>query len=205
MTTVKIYGLLSKEFGETIKIHLGKINDVLIAIDAVKNGFRKKINELNKNKLSYCIQIDKKNKTLYILPIIGGSGKAWKWVVTALLVVVAVVAFALGMPMLGVSLLSSAFSMAEYAMTKIPSPPKPPDQSVGGAAYASEAAGKSYVFSNNINSSEQGSAIPVGYGKIKTSSSVIFSSVLNYPTNSKPSEEFIGNESLVLFSEFLAN
>ena len=143
MTTVKIYGLLSKEFGETIKIHLGKINDVLIAIDAVKNGFRKKINELNKNKLSYCIQIDKKNKTLYILPIIGGSGKAWKWVVTALLVVVAVVAFALGMPMLGVSLLSSAFSMAEYAMTKIPSPPKPPDQSVGGAAYASEAAGKS--------------------------------------------------------------
>ena len=76
---------------------------------------------------------------------------------------------------------------------------------VGGASATIEAAGRSYVFNNNINSSEQGSAIPVGYGKIKTSSSVIFSSVLNYSTNMKSSDEFILNESLTLFSEFLAN
>ena len=189
MTTVKIYGLLSKEFGETIKIHLGKINDVLIAIDAVKNGFRKKINELNKNKLSYCIQIDKKNKTLYILPIIGGSGKAWKWVVTALLVVAAVVAFALGMPMLGVSLLSSAFSMAQYAMMKPPTPPKMPDQSVGGASYADEAVGKSYIFDNMQNISSQGTIVNFGYGRFKTASKILAISVKSYPTNISFNEE----------------
>lgn len=189
MTTVKIYGLLSKEFGETIKIHLGRINDVLIAIDAVKNGFRKKINELNKNKLSYCIQIDKKNKTLCILPIIGGSGKVWKWVVTAVLVVAAVVAFAFGMPMLGVSLLTSAFSMAQYAMIKIPSPPKLPDQSIGGAAYASEAAGKSYIFDNMQNISSQGTIVDFGYGRFKTASKILAISVKSYPTNISFNEE----------------
>ena len=59
MTTVKIYGLLSKEFGTTIKIHLGKINDVLIAIDAVKNGFRKKVNELSRSNFNLFISFKK--------------------------------------------------------------------------------------------------------------------------------------------------
>ena len=76
---------------------------------------------------------------------------------------------------------------------------------VGGASAAIEAAGKSYVFSNNMNTSEQGSSIPIGYGKMKTSSSVIFSSVLNYNTNATYRDEFARGESMVLFSEFLAN
>ncbi len=191
MTTVKIYGLLSKEFGETIKIHLGRINDVLIAIDAVKNGFRKKINELNKNKLSYCIQIDKKNKTLSILPVIGGSGKAWKWIVTVVLVIAAVVAFYFGMPMLGMSLLSSAFQMGQYAMMKLPTikPPKSQEQSVGGAFYASESAGQSYIFDNTQNISSQGTIVDFGYGRFKTASKILAISVKNYPTNIPFSEE----------------
>ena len=190
MTTVKIYGLLSKEFGETIKIHLGRINDVLIAIDAVKNGFRKKITELNKNKLNYCIQIDKKSKTLFILPIIGGSGKVWKWIVTVALVVAAVVAFAFGMPMLGASLLSGAFSMAQYAMMKPPPPPpKIPDQSIGGASYANEAVGKSYIFDNMQNISSQGTIVDFGYGRFKTASKILAISVKSYPTNISFNEE----------------
>ena len=119
MTTVKIYGLLSKEFGTTIKIHLGKINDVLIAIDAVKNGFRKKVNELSKSNFNYSLEIDKKNKTIHILPIIGGSGKAWKWIVTVVLFVAAVVAAFFGMPQLSMLFLQSAFSMAQYAILSL--------------------------------------------------------------------------------------
>lgn len=190
MTTVKIYGLLSKEFGTTIKIHLGKINDVLIAIDAVKNGFRKKVNELSRGNFNYSIEIDKKNKTIHIIPTIGGSGKVWKWVVTAILVVAAVVAFYFGMPQLGMLFLQSAFSMAQYAAMKPPPPPpKMPDQSIGGAAYSSEAAGKSYIFDNLQNISSQGTIVNFGYGRFKTASKILAISVKTYPTNIQFNEE----------------
>lgn len=190
MTTVKIYGLLSKEFGTTIKIHLGRINDVLIAIDAVKNGFRKKINELNKNNLNYSVEIEKRNKIIHILPIIGGSGKAWKWIVTAVLVVAAVVSFAFNMPQLGMFFLQTALSMAQYAAMKPPPPPpKGPDQFIGGAVYSSEAVGKSYVFSNLQNLSSQGVIVDFGYGKFKTASKILAISVKTYPTNIKFNEE----------------
>lgn len=196
MTTVKIYGLLSKEFGTTIKIHLGKINDVLIAIDAVKNGFRKKVNELSKSNFNYSLEIDKKNKTIYIVPIIGGSGKVWKWVVTVVLVVAAVVAFYFGMPQLGMLFLQSAFSMAKYAAMKPPPPPpKMPDQSIGGAAYSSEVAGKSYIFDNLQNISSQGTIVNFGYGRFKTASKILAISVKTYPSNISFIEE----------AEFLTN
>lgn len=184
MTTVKIYGFLAKEFGDTIKVHLGKINDALNAIDAIKSGFRKKINELNKNKFNYYVHFDSKNKTLHILPVIGGNSKAWKWIVTVILVIAAVLAFYFGMPNLGMFLLNAAITMAQYAAMKPPpAPPKPPGQSLGGAVYASEAAGKSYIFDNLQNTSSQGSIVNFGYGRYKTASKILAISVKTYPTN----------------------
>jgi hypothetical protein len=184
VTTVKIYGFLAKEFGDIIKVHLGKINDALNAIDAIKSGFRKKINELNKNKFNYCIHFDSKKKTLYILPVISGNSKVWKWVVTALLVVAAIASFYFGMPQLGMMFLNMAITMGEYAAMKPPpAPPKPLDQSVGGAVYASEAAGKSYIFDNLQNISSQGSIVNFGYGRYKTASKILAISVKTYPTN----------------------
>lgn len=183
MTTVKLYGLLSKEFGSTIKIHLGKINDVLNAIDAIKTGFRKKINELNSLKFNYCLEIDKKNKIIHILPAIGGSGKVWKWVVTAVIVVLAVAAFYFGMGALGVSLLSSAFSMGMYAAMKKQKEKDPQKQSVGGAVVSLGSQGSSYVFSNQQNLETQGSVVNFGYGKFRTNSKVIAVSVKNFPTS----------------------
>lgn len=190
MTTVKIYGFLAKEFGNTIKVHLGKINDALNAIDAIKNGFRKKINQLSKNKFNYCAQFDHKNKILHILPIIGGNSKAWKWVVTAILVIAAVVSFAFGQIELGVLFLNLAMTMAQYAAMKPPpGPPKMPDQSTGGATYATEAAGKNYIFDNLQNISSQGSIVNFGYGRYKTASKILAISVKTYPTNILFAEE----------------
>jgi predicted phage tail protein len=185
MTTVKIYGFLAKEFGSTIKVHLGKINDALNAIDAIKNGFRKKINELNKNKFNYSFYFDSKKKTLHMLPIIGGSGKAWKWIVTAILVVAAIVCFVLGQPGLGMMFLNAAFTMGQAAYMAMKKPPSPAEtsESIGGATYTSEASGKSYIFNNKQNTSSQGSIVDLGYGKFKTSSKIIAISVKTYPSN----------------------
>jgi predicted phage tail protein len=196
VTTVKIYGFLAKEFGNTIKVHLGKISDALNAIDAIKNGFRKKINELNKNKFNYSVYFDSKNKILHILPMIGGNSKVWKWVVTVILVIAAAVAAYFGQPGLSMMFLQLAFGMAKYAAMKPPPPPpKQPDQSIGGATYSTEAAGKNYIFDNLQNISSQGSIVNFGYGRYKTASKILAISVKTYPSNISFVEE----------SEFLTN
>jgi predicted phage tail protein len=184
VTTVKIYGFLAKEFGDTIKVHLGKISDALNAIDAIKSGFRKRINELNKNKFNYDVYFDKKNKILHILPIIGGNSKVWKWIVTVVLVVAAIVCFYFGMPQLGMMFFQAAGMMFRYAAMRPPPPPgKMEDQSVGGATYSTEAAGKNYIFDNLQNISSQGSIVNFGYGRYKTASKILAISVKTYPTN----------------------
>ena len=219
MTNIYLHGEIAKIFGNFFKLKVSNAFSALKGIDANKKGFFQKISSLSKNGIYYAIIVDNEEiknqnqliekkfiKSIHIIPIIYGSGEfiaAGIGLVAAGSLTVAgqIVAGLVNMAIsLGVSFLMNA-------LMKQAAPPSMGVQNiaVGGATAAIESAGKSYVFSNNINSSEQGSAIPVGYGKIKTSSSVIFSSVLNYPTNSKYSEEFIGNESLILFSEFLAN
>lgn len=189
MTTVKLYGILSKEFGDVIKIHLGKINDVLNAIDAIKIGFRKRIAELNSNKYNYCLEIDKKNKIIHILPAIGGSGKAWKWIVTAVLVVLAVAAFYFGMWSLGASLLMNAFSMGMMAAMKPQKEQQPPKISVGGAYSQASTQTQSYIFSNQQNVSTQGAIVDLGYGRFKANSKVVAISVKSFPINISFSQE----------------
>jgi predicted phage tail protein len=195
VTTVKLYGILSKEFGHTIKIHLGKVNDVLNAIDAIKSGFRKKVAELNNNKYNYCLEIDKKNKTIHILPAIGGSGKAWKWIVTAVLVVLAVAAFYFGMWSLGASLLMNAFSMGMMAAMKPQKEQQPAKMAMGGAYSQLSTETQSYIFSNQQNVSTQGAIVDLGYGRFKANSKVIAISVKSFPTNIKFLEE--GESSLI--------
>jgi predicted phage tail protein len=223
MTNIYLHGKLAQIFGKLFKLKVNNVLSALNGIDANRNGFLQEILSSSKNGIYYCIiannekienqnqLIERKNiKTIHILPIIYGSGEAVAFALhltvtvgnkvvssTAGQIVAGLVNMAIS---LGVSFLMSA-------LMKQAAPPSMGQQNiaVGGASAAIEAAGRSYVFSNNINTSEQGSAIPVGYGKIKTSSSVIFSSVLNYSTNTKYSEEFIGSDSLTLFSEFLAS
>jgi predicted phage tail protein len=219
MTKIYLHGELAHIFGNFFKLKINNALSALKGIDANKKGFLQKISSLSKNGIYYSIVVNNKEiqnqnqliekrniESIHIIPIIYGSGElvaAGIGLVAAGSLTVAgqIVAGLVNMAIsLGVSFLMNA-------LMKQAAPPSMGVQNiaVGGASAAIESAGRSYVFSNNANTSEQGSAIPVGYGKIKTSSSVIFSSVLNYPTNSKYSEEFIGNESLVLFSEFLAN
>ena len=219
MTKVHLHGELAHIFGKFFKLKISNALSALRGIDANKKGFLQKISLLSKNGIHYSIIVDNQEvknqnqlierrniQSIHIVPIIYGSGEF----IAAGIGLVAAGSLTLAGQIVA-SLVNMAISLGvSFLMNALMKQAAPPSMgvqniAVGGATAAVESAGKSYVFSNNVNSSEQGSAIPVGYGKIKTSSSVIFSSVLNYPTNSKYSEEFIGNESLILFSEFLAN
>jgi hypothetical protein len=223
MTNIYLHGELAQVFGKLFKLKVNNVLSALKGVDANRNGFLQKISSLSRNGIHYCIianneKIENKNqliekksiKSIHILPIIYGSGEALAFALNLTATVGGqVVLSAAGQIVAGLvnMVISLGVSFLMSALMKQAAPPSMGLQniSVGGASAAIEAAGKSYVFSNNVNTSEQGSAIPVGYGRIKTSSSVIFSSILNYSTNAKYSEEFIANDSLTLFSEFLAS
>jgi hypothetical protein len=59
--------------------------------------------------------------------------------------------------------------------------PKPDDAAPISAS--TKALSESFSFSNKVNVASQGSAVPVGYGRLKVSSQVIQMSVKSYPQN----------------------
>lgn len=196
MTTVKIYGILAKKFGNIFKLNIGSCreNDVISAIDSIKNNFRKTILNLSKNGFHYCLQ--KMGKDLFILPCIGGSGANGKIIVGIILIIIAIVltvlSFGAATPFLmwtyailatvvsAAGTASLQMGMAENAMKGMN---QQRYESVGGNAMSSQAAGKSYVFGGEINALSQGSTISIGYGKFRCGSNVVAVSIKTYPTN----------------------
>lgn len=202
MTTVKIHGVLAKKFGSTFKLNIGSCreNDVVLAIDSIKNNFRKTILDLSKKGFHYCLQ--KMGKDLFIVPCVSGSGATGKIIAAIILLIIAVVLTVLSAgaatPLLqfayaALATIASAAGtmllqqgMMENAMKGMN---QQKYQSVGGNAMASQAAGKSYIFGGKVNLLSQGSNIPIGYGKFRCASNVIATSVKSYPTNSTFLEE----------------
>ena len=182
MTTIKIHGYLSKIFGSSIRIHLGRTNDVLSAVDSIKHGFRKEVMNLQNKGFNYCIKKD--GNIVNIIPLITGAGKVWARVISIVLVVVGVVLLYFGNPY-GASLIMSGLQLGAAAF--FPPKVKYPnlnDVSTGGVAFATEANGKSFVFSNINNLSSQGSLVNFGYGQMIVGSKIIGVSIKNYSTSS---------------------
>lgn len=182
MTEVKIHGYLSKIFGSSFKFHLGKINDVVKAIDSIKPDFRKKLIELQSNGYNYSLNVE--GNLINIIPIVGGSGRSFAKVLAIILIVVGIVLmFIPGFQMLGMQLMLSGTQLAIAAF--FPPKIKYPNTSgsTGGATLASVAAGKSYVFSSVNNLASQGSLINIGYGKLLVGSKIVNVSIKNYTTS----------------------
>jgi len=188
MTEVKIHGYLSKIFGTSFKFHLGKMSDVVKAIDAIKPNFRKKLIELQSNGYIYSLEIN--GNSIDILPIINGSGKGLMTVIGVILIVVAIVliifqqyqsAFYVGQT--GISLIIGAAQIPK----KINFPQT--STSTGGATFVNQSSGKSYVFSNPSNLASQGALVNIGYGKFLAGSKVVNVSVKNYSTNETFAQE----------------
>ena len=191
MTEVKIHGHLSKIFGSSFKFHLGKINDVIKAIDCIKPNFREKLNELQNNGYIYSLNVQ--GNLINIIPVINGSGgvgRAFAKVLSVVLVVVGIVLlFVPGFQSLGVQLIMSGVQLgiASFFPPKIKFPDR--SSSVGGATFASESAGKSFIFSNASNLASQGSLINIGYGNFLVGSKILNLSIKNYSTNRNFAEE----------------
>lgn len=165
MTTIRLHGILAQKYGEVFKMNISKPRDVIRAIDANRDGFRKTVIDLQKEGFSYEILVNKKrlNKDSFLnskkpqeidfVPFIVGSG------ITELLIGLA---------------LSLASAAIQYALLD-PGTIDGGETVVGGDS-------RSLMFSSSqINLAAQGSPLPIGYGRLKVGSSVIQSSLKSLP------------------------
>jgi len=169
MTTVRLHGILAKEYGDTFYFYLNNPKNTLDAIEANRNGFIKRFIELHKEGLSYDLIINKQRiehahqvdgfvepETVDLVPAIVGSGlgSVISWIVQAL--VMAAISYALA--------------------------PKP---EVEGLELTAAGGKESMIFSNVANVATQGAALPVGYGRLKVGSQVVQATVKSYPQHQK--------------------
>jgi predicted phage tail protein len=211
MTNVYLYGILGKIFGKHLKIYVASGNCAINAIECNRPGFLKKIYSLAKKEYHYLIMIDgelvenknsflekRKITQINIIPCIAGNGFVGGMVAGALGLAAGSIGSVIVSTLVS-SLVSVALSVGmSMIMKNINKQSEPPQQaaaaeriSVGGMASAVSSAGKSYIFSNPNNHASQGSAIPIGFGKMRVASSLIFSSVKNYDTNFNFSEAIV--------------
>ena len=142
MTTIKLHGILGKEYANVFSMKIGNPSSVLSAIDCNRSGFIKRVIELQKQGLAYDIIVNKtrvaKNEdinaarspeTIDLVPVIVGSGPF--------------VGFLFGGSFLGSLVGGLAFSAIGYALS-----PKPEVQGVEATAQASRS---SFVFGSPLN------------------------------------------------------
>ena len=166
MTTIRLHGILAQKYGKVFEMEIDKPRDVIRAIDANREGFRKTVVDLQKQGFAYELIVNKKrlNKEEFsnnkkpqeidFVPFIVGAGT--------------------GLEMLLISLAVSLVSaVIQYALMD-------PGTIDGGESTVS--GGGSLMFSSSqVNLAAQGSPLPIGYGRLKVGSSVIQSSMKSLP------------------------
>ena len=219
MTNIKIYGIMSKTFGEEIDLKVGSINHLFDAIDANRPGFIQKINKLAKLGFHYALIIDGKRvkdfkrpsvvknpKKIEIVPLIAGNGLV-AGIVAGVVSVVSTVAAAVGavfgaigagLGALGAAIASGG-ALANFAlfvagtalsMLLAPSPDFPDAVQQKVSTAGLE---MSFAFANRSNVASQGSPVPIGYGRLKLGSQVIQASLKAFPQNVLPQEAMVRN------------
>jgi predicted phage tail protein len=171
MTSVRIHGILAREYGDSFILNINNPKDVLQAIDCNRTGFIRRIINLQKEGFHYDIIIDKKSitkgeemeafrkpKNIDLVPVIAGSGPAAAIIQKILLAVI--------------------FAGITYALT-----PKPEVEALEVEARGNT---QSLVFSNRVNLASQGAPVPVGYGRLLVGTQVIQATIKSYPQYADP-------------------
>ena len=189
ITKIKLHGKLSKIYGKSFEFeNINKPMDVIKAMDSILPGFRKHIvNEAKAgghyeiivngtSKNAFQLETKEKNiKEVEIVPCILGYAP----------VVIILGVIAVGVGLAGIyGLAVSAFLIAlgvgliiagiMYLLTPIP------ENEPNEASIRSSIRNSSFLFKNPSNSSSQGRAIPIVYGRLKVGSHVVGTTITNF-------------------------
>tara|TARA_R110002167_G_scaffold127194_5_gene308626 strand:- start:2175 stop:2774 length:600 start_codon:yes stop_codon:yes gene_type:complete len=193
MTIVNIHGILAREYGSSFILNLPNPKDVLEAIDCNRLGFLQRLVELQREGFCYDLIIDKKRitngpdmenisdpATIDLVPAISGSGP------------LAPIFMFLGSGTLLAYLANAViFAAISYALT-----PKPENEALEIESNSSKG---SLIFSNTANLANQGSPVPIGYGRLQVGSQVIQATIKSFPQHQEPSKAMQGSESNPIF------
>ena len=187
MTTIRLHGILAKEYTDVFSMKIGNPSSVFAAIDCNRKGFTKRVIELQKQGFVYDVIVNKTRitsgykmdgmkdpETIDLVPVIIGSG--------------AVGLFLFG----GTSILGSAVASLALAGISYALSPKPDtqDQRVSATAEASKS---SFVFGGVVNTASQGTPVPIGYGRLKIGSKVIQATIKSFPQNQQTQNVLTAN------------
>jgi len=192
MTNIIIHGLLGKIYGNSHKLKVRRMSEIIPAINANNPGFKNAILSYFKSDMDYCF-IDPQNpekkyqkpedflqqqppKEIHIVPSVVGSGPA-AFILAGIAAAGTGVAAAsvLGAGLsgflvsLGVSLILQGVSMLLF-----PLPETAKEQKAESKIDTS-----SYIFSTTKNNAVQGFPIPLIYGEIKIGSNIISTNVVS--------------------------
>lgn len=192
MKEIILHGILAKEFGHSFKMQISKPKHCLKALNANLDNFINRINDLASQGFHYTIIVDNKKiqdikeleiqnnfKRIDLVPLIVGSGAVVGGIILTGLAslggagaagaMTAFLATGLGSfvaTMVG-GLVLTAVTMGLQMLLQSDS------DDVEASKSTTSAIKESYDFSNKANVANQGSVIPIGYGRLKVGSQVI--------------------------------
>lgn len=162
MISVNLHGALAQEFGKSFELNISKPKEVIRAIDANRPGFRKKIANLQLQGFNYAVIVNKNRKNpisdkrfsdIDIVPLICGAGE------------VGILAFTI--------FASVTAAVIQYALLD-PGVIEGGEQEVGSQK-------RSLLFQGGAaNIADQGSPLPIGYGRLRVGSQVVQNTIKSY-------------------------
>jgi len=130
----------------------------------------KKITELEE------LNIQREPQEINLVPLIMGAGG-----VALVTFLTGAVGTLTGGAAIAAAVINSVIVMVVSMGLQMLLAPKPDDNAPISAS--TKALSESFSFSNKVNVASQGSAVPVGYGRLKVASQLIQMSVKSYPQN----------------------
>ena len=182
MTEIHLHGILGKKYGRLHKLAVKEPKDIVRALEANYEDFSKDLKDLLKKNIVYTmvaddqwvqgISFDKnKIKKIDFVPAIIGSGPLVAFIPTIIMAVITIA--------------SAVYSYVQAGKQQYPQIP--------GAEGVSSANSRSLSFSNRENITEQGSPVPLVYGRMKVGSLVVQSSIKSFPLTLTLTDEFLNS------------
>ena len=194
LRTVRLYGKLGTKFGRIHRLAVSSAAEAIRALCALKPGFERELMTSRDRGIGYAVFLGKKNlkqeqlieeadnRDIRIAPMLQGAafGGIFQIIVGVILVVVACFTFGASLAAmagleaaaagteLAVALGQFGLSMMLGGVLQMLAP-----QPAGLHARNSPANTPSYTFNGVVNTTAQGGAVPIGYGRMMVGSAVI--------------------------------
>jgi predicted phage tail protein len=190
MRIIRLYGELGNTFGESFKLDVKSAAEAVRALCVLLKGFEKYLLESEKNNVGFKV-FDSEHLCsaeelrlfgtgeIKIVPVIGGANAEARILIGAVLVVAGIVVNAApgGGTLLGSVLINTGVALILGGVIEL-LVGKPRIPEIGSNEKAENK--PSYLFNGPVNTTAQGHAVPVLYGRMTVGSAVISASITTH-------------------------